>query len=82
MSRRILITTSVAAALLAAAPAFAEQKDREVEPQKVPMCCERYAAQIRDLTARVVAAEKRAADAGRDATPAPIERHSVLDESW
>lgn len=82
MFRRILITTTAAAALLAAAPALAEQKDREADPQKLPVCCERYAAQIRDLSARVVAAEERAADAGPDATPGAIERRSVLDESW
>lgn len=82
MFRRVLITTSAAAALLAASPAFAEQRDREAVPQKLPVCCESYLAQIRELTARVAAAEKTAAEAAKAATPPTIERSFSLDESW
>lgn len=82
MFPRILITTTVAAALLAAAPTLAEQKDREADPQKLPACCERYLAEIRELTARVAAAEKTAAEAVKAATPPMTERSFSLDESW
>lgn len=83
MSYRFLTSAITAVALLIAAPALAEQKDREAEPHALPTCCERNEAQIRELTARLQAAETNAHRGDRaDPEAGRAERRSVLDESW
>lgn len=70
---RVLATVFAAAALLAAAPAFAEQRDREAEPSKVPQCCERMAAQLREHEARIREAERKAAERAEQKPAYPVE---------
>lgn len=56
---RVLATVFAAEALLTAAPALAEQRDRESEPPQLPACCERVAMQMREHDARARDTEKK-----------------------
>ena len=76
MFRRILITAVATGALLAAAPALAEQSNKEVEPQRHPACCERVAMHSHEQKARAdrMPAKESAEETSRAATRLPAPR--------
>lgn len=68
MFRGVLSSLVMAAILLSAAPARAEESKPPAEPHARPACCESSEARIRALEARLAAVEKQRTEAAEPST--------------